>query len=55
MDIKIPKFETTEIEIRETYKSADGRIMERTKKVYVPTGKIVGQPSPTDAPVGEAK
>lgn len=39
--MKIEKlvFEKQEVEIKETYIDTDGKIKERIKKVFVPTGK----------------
>lgn len=41
MEIKIPKFERKEIEIKETYVDSDGHLKERIKKVSFPTGNCL--------------
>ena len=48
MEIKVPRFEKKEIEIRETYLDENGHHQERVKKVMVPTGKVLKDPPEQD-------
>lgn len=49
MKIERLVFEKQEIEIRESYVDTDGKIKERIRKVYVPTGKCLNdQPRDED-------
>lgn len=43
MEIRVPKFEKKEVEIRETYVDEDGRIQERIRKISVPTGRVINE------------
>lgn len=43
MEIRVPKFERKEVEIRETYVDEDGKIKERIRKISVPTGRVINE------------
>lgn len=41
MKIERLQFEKKEIEIKETYVDSDGKVKERVRKVYAPTGRCL--------------
>lgn len=46
MEIKRPKFEQQQIQIRETWQDEEGHVQERIRLVSVPTGGIVRENDP---------
>ena len=41
MEIKIPKFERKEVEVRETFIDENGKSQERIRMISVPTGRVL--------------
>ena len=50
MKIEKLQFEKKEIEVNETYVDTDGRVKERIRKIFVPTGKCLNE-APNDSDV----